>query len=243
MKLDLECFDLEKLLNDSPIVLSTQSLKTIEQCCRTVQDDRLFFGITGEPGFGKSLAFKYYKNNNENVYFITIEQSMSSRSLYFDLAKQLGVKEIDFKTVQLNSLIRSVSYALNHSGARNLIILDEAGKFTAKKLLYLHELRDATDATTGIIIAGPIYFRRNIEELKDRNKQGIPELFRRIQSWVSIDPPTDQEKTKFCEEKGIKDPYLIKAFIKESATLSELENRVIQARVFARQEMRSNKDK
>ena len=237
MELDLTYFDLEKILNEKPILLATSSLQTIDSCCKAVQGHKLFFGITGEPGFGKSASFEQYKKSHENVYYITIEKSMNSRGLYFDLAFQLGIKAIDFNKVQLNALIRSVSYALNNSSNSNLIILDEAGKFNATRLLYLHELRDATKATTGIIVAGPTYFRNNLETWSINQREGIPELCRRIQSWVNIDPPTKEEKTIFCKERGIKDPYLIKEFVKESISYGDLDNRIIQAKMFVLQEL------
>lgn len=242
MELDLSHFDLEAIRTDKKLVLETNGLNTIIRCCTTVQEHNLFFGITGEPGFGKSLSFDYYQQNHPNVLFVTVEKSMNSKDMYFDLARQLGIKEIDFSKTQLNAMIRAVSFALNNTGANNLIIIDEAGKFNSRKLLFLHELRDATKHTTGIIIAGPMYFRRKIESWTEDQKEGIPELYRRIQSWINIDPPTKDEMIAFCKGKGIKDNTLIRAIINESANFGELDNKVTQARIFVLQELSTQTD-
>jgi hypothetical protein len=242
MELDLSHFDIEAIKSDKKIILETNGLNTILRCCKTVQEHNLFFGITGEPGFGKSLSFDYYRQKHPNVFFITVEKSMSSKDMYFDLARQLGIKEIDFSKTQLNPMIRAVSFALNNSGASNLIIIDEAGKFTARKLLFLHELRDATKESTGIIIAGPMYFRRKIESWTEDQREGIPELYRRIQSWINIDSPTKEEMVAFCKGKGIKDLALIKAMVNESKNFGDLDNKVTQARIFVLQELNAQKE-
>lgn len=237
MELDLSYFDIEAIKSNKKLILETNGLSTILRCCKTVQDHNLFFGITGEPGFGKSLSFEYYRQSQPSVFFLTVEKSMSSKDIYFDLARQLGIKEIDFSKTQLNPIIRAVSFALNSTGTNNLIIFDEAGKFTSKKLLFLHELRDATKETTGIIIAGPMYFRRKIETWMEDQREGIPELYRRIQSWTNISSPTKDEMIAFCKGKGIKDLSLVKAIVNESRNFGELDNKITQARIYVLQEL------
>lgn len=240
MNLDLSAFDLGKISRKEQVILNTNALSRIEHCCRLAQENNLFIGITGEPGYGKSTSFEYYKEHNENVFFVTIEKSMRAGDLYLDLADQLGVKGIDAKNTHLNRLIRTVSYTLNTNSSQNLIIIDEAGKITPRKLLFLHELRDATKRTTSIVLAGPQYFRQNIEEWANRQREGIPEVYRRIQDWIKIEKPTKEEMTMICRENGIKAAEYIKALINETSNLGDLWNKILQARLYVLQETQSS---
>lgn len=240
MNIDLSAFDLEKIVRKEAVMLNTKALTTIEYCCRLAQQHNMFIGITGETGYGKSTSFDYFRKNNSNVFQVTIEKSMNSADLYFDLANQLGIKGLDLNKTRLNPLIRSVSYTLNNNSHQNLIILDEAGKFTPRKLLFLHELRDATKESTGIIVAGPQYFRTKIESWANEQREGIPELYRRIQDWVTVDKPSKAEMTMLCKESGVKAPDYVKALIAESANLGDLSNKILQAKLYVLQELQSD---
>jgi len=232
-EISLADFDAEKIKDiNRDILLTTNSLNTITKCCTEAQKYNLMIGITGEPGFGKSAAFNHYNLNNENVYHLTVEKSMSSKEVYSNLNTLLGINIIDLTNISLNAIIKTIAYTLNSSGENNLLIFDEAGKFTANKLLFLHELRDATKKTTGIIVAGPPYFKKNIEKWKQEQIEGIPEVFRRIQLWVEIDPPTKKEKEILCREKGIINDFLIKSIAKECYSFGDLENKILEARLF-----------
>jgi hypothetical protein len=97
--------------------------------------------------------------------------------------------EDKFQGANLYQLITIISKRLNMDSTKKLLIVDEAGKFRPKYLEYFHEIRDNTESSTGIIFAGPEYFKENIMEWKNKGTRGIPELYRRINHWEVLDFP------------------------------------------------------
>jgi hypothetical protein len=154
---------------------------------------------------------------------------MTSRQFYIELLKVLGFTNT-FGGSNLNNLIKSISFHLSQSKQPNLLIIDEAGKFSAGQLLYLHEIRDNTRNNTGIVLSGPPYFRKNIENWKLAEKQGVPELYRRIQSWIVLEQPTMKEKRAFCAEHGILSD-LAEEICQESRDFGTLENKILESRI------------
>ena len=101
---------------------------------------------------------------------------------------------MDFRDAGLNGLIRALSYHQNKSKTKDLVIIDEAGKFSQMNLLYSHERRDNTKETTGVVLVGQPYFQNNLDRWRRKGKEGVPELWQRIQSWIELKAPSTAEK-------------------------------------------------
>jgi DNA transposition AAA+ family ATPase len=156
----------------------------------------------GDSGYGKTKSLQYFAAKKRNVYYLVVEKSMTSKRFYVELLNVLGFTN-SFRGSDLNNLIKSISFHLSQSKQSNLLIIDEAGKFNANQLLFLHEIRDSTKNNTGIVLSGPPYFNKNIEDWKLAGREGIPELYRRIQAWIQIQEPSMKEK-KALKNKGNK---------------------------------------
>lgn len=191
--MDLNNFDLN-LIKKPPVnlVLETNALSTIIENCENALEYKRLIAFIGYPGFGKTRSLEYFASKKKNVFYVVVEKSMTSKRFYIQLLNVLGFTN-SFSGSDLNSLIRSISFHLSQSKQNNLLIIDEAGKFDSNQLLFLHEIRDNTKNNTGIILSGPPYFQKNVEEWKLAGKDGIPELYRRIQSWINLPEPTRKE--------------------------------------------------
>lgn len=98
----------------------------------------------------------------------------------------------------------------------------------------MHELRDNTEHTTGIVFAGPQYFKDNIEKWKNRGVQGVPELYRRMNHWETLEPPTQQEVRAFCINSGIDDRQFISELFKTAENFADIQDRIVeQLRIMA----------
>lgn len=231
--MDSKNFDLPLITNPpAELLIETSSLKTVVENCRDALEYNRMIAIIGDPGFGKTKSLDYFKSNNSNVYYIAVEKSMTARQFHIELMKCLGFTNL-LGGSNLNTLIKSITFHLNQSKKRNLIIIDEAGKFTANQLLYLHEIRDNTTRNTGIVLSGPPYFKKNLESWKFSERQGIPELYRRIQSWIFLNPPTFKEKMTICNENGILED-LAKEICEDSTDFGILDNKILECRIAIR---------
>ena len=234
--MDLSQFDLTKIQEiQQDFVLETSNLKTIEKCCMSAQQHCRMIGIVGHAGYGKTKSLQYYASQQRNVYYFVVPKSASPKKIYFHLLNIVGFSSISFKGTDLNSLIMGLSHHLNQSGKKNLLICDEAGKFNHHQLLYLHELRDNTKASTGIVLVGPPYFRSNLEDWTTKQKEGIPELWRRIQTWIALNAPSMEEKRAFCLESGIIGNELIHQLCVNNVRLDQIENQIVEFKLAAQE--------
>ena len=191
------------------IVLKTKNFSTIQKVCFDAHENLRMAAIIGDAGLGKTTALNYYCSQYEDVYIVTVRKSMSANQFYLAVLEELGVYDQD-KDVSLHHLLRKVSWILNKNENNNLLIFDEAGKFTHTMLEYLHELRDSTLTTTGIILSGPGYFQDKVQKWVSKNVEGIPELFTRINFWQILSLPSRIEIKALCEAYELLDIETIK---------------------------------
>lgn len=189
-------------------ILTTSNFNTLQSLCKEALNKSKFFGVVGYSGAGKTTAFKAYALGKQNVYYVKSTKSMPAKEFHRQVLMALGVEGKNF-SMSIYDLIQSISARLNADGSRKLLIIDEAGKVKSDFLEYIHELRDNTEDTTGIIFAGPEYFRTNMEKWRDRGVVGVPELYRRINHWEELSRPTKAEVREFCHFNNINDTRII----------------------------------
>lgn len=209
----------------SDFILKTGNYNTIQAVCSEALSNSKFIGIVGYPGAGKTTSLRSFCKNKTNVFYVRATASMPAREFYRQILFEMGVEGENIG-LSLHDLIRDISYRLNYNETRKLLVVDEAGKFKPKFLEYIHELRDNTEHTTGIIFAGPQYFKDRIVGWKNRGVVGIPELFRRINHWEVLEPPTKNEIRAFCHYFGINDESFISELYRNCDNFGEIVNRI-----------------
>ncbi|MBX2898434.1 MAG: AAA family ATPase [Cyclobacteriaceae bacterium] len=201
----------QELIKFQETVLSTYNFKRVQALCRIAMNERLMCLITGETGFGKTTALNYFKLDNKKVIMVTVHASSgSSRSFWAsvissipDLIKHERVDPLEWN---VHMLLRKLSRFLNDN-PESLLIIDQANKFSYRGLEYLHELRDLTIETTGIVLSAPAYFKENLNKWCRKDKPGVPELVRRIQHFEELHPPSTVEVKAFCNHYGVEEQY------------------------------------
>lgn len=205
----------------SKYIVATSNFNTIKEICQEAQNNAKMISIVGYPGAGKTTALEYYSSQNELCYYLRVEPSMSAKNFYNRILNVMGVEGKDIGTT-LHDMINDISYRLNYNMNRKLIIIDEAGKFKSKLLEYLHELRDKTQNTTGIILAGPDYFHDNMLKWKNKGIIGVPELYRRINHWEYLSEPKISEARAICKIVGLEDDNVMREIFKSSENFAEI---------------------
>lgn len=210
-------------------IIETDNLITISQLCMTAYKESNMIGITGYPGAGKTTCFEWFTNEYKDkidVYLVTVGASMNASKFFSSIIYQITGEEVTSK-LNLNSLINKIAFLLNHDGMKKLLIVDEAGKFKKKMLEYMHELRDKTMNSTGIILAGPKYFKMNIDEWSEKNVNGIPEVQRRFNFWVSLEKkPRKQEIRAIIKSYRINDDSFINSVVSKARHFGDVENAI-----------------
>ena len=192
----------------SEVLISTANYNTIMNLCKDVHENSKMVSVIGYPGAGKTTALLNYKGKKQDVHYVRITASMNARQFHGQILNSMGV-EGSGKAGTLHDLINHICLRLTYDQTKQLLILDEAGKFKPKFLEYLHELRDNTAGMTGIILAGPEYFHENLKAWNERGVVGVPEFYRRIQHWEYLNLPSKAEVKAICNARGVHDEEII----------------------------------
>ena len=212
-------------MNTNEIILKTNNFVTQLNVCENALQNHEMIAIIGEPGYGKTTALDSFTSMHRDcVIYDRAQKSMTAKLFYSSIYNKFSGESFN-PSYSIYYYIRKVANRFNENSLNKLLIIDEAGKFSPGMLEYIHELRDLTNETTGIILAGPEYFEEHIVKWKEQKITGIPEVYSRISSWVRLMPPTNNEKIELVRAHGIHDKDFEK-FIKSSPDFRDVKNKI-----------------
>ncbi len=187
-------------------LVELDNFMSIQKACNYALENSKMIAIFGYEGAGKTIALRKFYKENRNTQFIKVRKSMTTMNFYNELLGTQSLSNRGYKSLYgIMNRLRSINYG----SEKRLLILDEVGKFKFSDLEYLHEFRDLTEESLGIILAGPEYFHDDLL-FGVRNKvKGIPEFYRRINFKIWLDRPKKKEITAICNRYEITDKKLI----------------------------------
>jgi len=206
-------------------IFETYNFDLIQEICAKAKNDSQMSLIIGYPGAGKSVGLKYFKKFNKRVYYVCVRKSMTMKEFYIELLKNFDF-EGDFKKMSLFDIINILTYKIKITNKKNLLIIDEAGKFKPNQLEYIHEIRDLTKEIMGIVLSGPGYFLDNLIKWKEKNITGIPEVYRRIEHFETLKKPTIREIRAISYGYKIMDTEVINKEFRNIESFSDLTIRI-----------------
>jgi DNA transposition AAA+ family ATPase len=210
-------------------IVSTSNFEIIQTMCGDAQFNNKMLGLIGYTGAGKTTALKDYYHNQKKVYYMVGKKSMRPKRFFATLLRQMGVSYMG----TIGDMIERIALEFNKQ-PDSLLIIDEAGKLDQTMFMYLHDLRDETIDTTGILLAGVEYFKTNLEKAVEKQKQGMPEFMGRITAWQELDPPSKNEAKAICIANGISDEKLVKELV-NIKDYRQLSNQIINAKMIIHQ--------
>lgn len=190
-------------------VIETSNFTTIYGLCADALNLHKMLAIVGYTGAGKTFALKCFCNEYPNTHYMVARKSMSARQFLRAIVQQLGIDPNDLSGNNFK-IIQKISDELN-SQRESLLIIDDAGVLSPRMLQYLYEIRENTQEHSAIIMAGVEYFQTNFQKWVAKHKEGMPEIYRRINYWQHLTPPTKSEVKAILNAYGITDQEKVKA--------------------------------
>lgn len=185
-------------------LLPTVDFVSTVKACDKARKHHFMIGLTGDTGMGKTTAISAY-SMRKNTFYVCYDKTMSPRQFFIALLRELSCP---FEG-SLNEMINRASDVVNRL-VTPLLIIDECGKLNHAMILYLHVLRDKTAGNCGIVLAGMPYFKRNLQRMAEKEKEGYAEFYRRINLWHTLVGLQPKEREQICITNGITDPARIK---------------------------------
>lgn len=195
------------------IVLETANYLEIKYACQDALINHKMISIIGDAGLGKTTAINSFKKlMKDNVYIVTVTEAMSMKIFYSSILNTFG-DESYITSQHIYFIIKSAIEQFNSNGENKLLIIDEADKLSPRMVRYLHEFRDGTKETTGIIMLGVNTLKKNLQKWRNSGIVGIPEYYSRIHSWHELNKPTKDEIKGIISAYKIDDEDFISANI------------------------------
>ena len=187
------------------IILETDNYLTTQLACTNAMINKEMIAIIGPSGSGKTTGFSSFQDKYpENVYVVNARKSMNARLFYSSITNSIADESYN-PSLPLYFCLKKAANVFLEDSSNKLLIIDEAGKFSPAMLEYLHEFREMTRETTGIILGGVEYFQTNLMMWNIKNKPGMPEVYSRISAWQTLNKPQYNEVVALIQAYGIKD--------------------------------------
>lgn len=203
------------------VIVGTANHETIQRINAEAKIKKRLVAVLGYPGAGKTLGHGYFHENHLNTYKIEATSSMRRKEFLSEILSQMGC----YFEGTIFEMVATIAYELSLKD-KPLIIIDEISKLGHNSLMDIHDLRNRTMGICGIVLSGCPYFKTNLEKEKNRQKQGIPELYSRVQAWYELEPPTKAEIAAICNANGVHDEATIKEF-QRLRNFRELSNSIL----------------
>ncbi len=173
----------------------------IRQVCEVAIEYSRFYIISGETGTGKTEALvRFSHRNSENIKYIRLRKTMTTTNFFSELAVLYGYR---YSNTRFYNSLNWIKNFVNQNDQKQLLIIDEGGRFTPEQLGFIHELRDLTVNNLGIVMAGPSYFVEDLEVWMKAKKRGVPEFFRRVNHVIPLQDLTKEEIIGVCKAYDI----------------------------------------
>lgn len=215
--------------------LNTKNFKETIKICNRALAHSLLYGLTGDSGYGKSTAFEAFNKMNLNVFILQLDKTLTPKTFYLLLLKTLRVYDWDTSS-SLSSMALHVATVLSKTGKKNLLIFDDAGRFSKSMLEFFQSIRDSTELNTGIILSGTSVFKSSFDSWVEKRARGIPELNTRIFDWVELPKPTYSDLFQIATANGVSDKKEADLLAKNSGDYRTLKNKVLKSRILKSEE-------
>lgn len=170
--------------------------------------------IIGETGCGKSYVCDLFRRKYPaDTWIVTVSQTDNITDLIEKIITALKLNaEQRTRTGRLNACIRYLAEK-RANGMMPQIIFDESEYMKQAALCAMKSLYDNLHHVCSIVLVGTDQLLTNIETLKRRNKNGIPQFYRRVKFGVRKLEPIDRRFPGFLDD--IKDREIVR-FLREN---------------------------
>lgn len=170
--------------------------------------------IIGETGCGKSYVCDIFRRKYPaDTWIVTVSQTDNITDIIEKIITALKINvEARTRTGRLNAAIRYLKEKRDN-GMEPQIIFDESEYMKQAALCAMKSLYDNLHKVCSVVLVGTDQLLTNIETLKRRNKNGIPQFYRRVKFGVRRLEPIDRRFPGFLDD--IQDREIVR-FVREN---------------------------
>lgn len=193
-------------------IVETKNFLLMNETLNEARNSRDMFAIIGEAGYGKTVAQRYYAQENKNCFLIRCEEFWLQGDLLNEILRQLGRSGI-YKPKEAFELIYNTLVTLD----KPLLMFDEPDKLKNIVLRTFISMFNRFENKCAITLTGTQYLHDRLKRGKDLNKKGFKELWSRIGgNPIQLHTTSVRDIRKILFENGITDEVEVNKIISES---------------------------
>lgn len=179
-------------------IQATPQLKEILATLQDAKDNGEVAVLIGETGCGKTFTLSLFKAKYRNeVFGIKIGNSDNLLDILDKMLAELRLSiERKTKSAKLRQIANHMK-KLSENGFDPVFVFDESEYMKQPALCSFKELFDYLNECCSLVLVGTSQLTENIEQLRKKNKAGIPQLYRRIKFRIRHLPPIDRRFQDF----------------------------------------------
>jgi DNA transposition AAA+ family ATPase len=199
----------------------------------SILEDARRFGYTsaviGETGCGKSYALDLFARKYPNdVFVVTVSQLDNIGDLLEKILERLKIAPARTKSRKLKDIAARL-LSLKADGRNPVLVFDESEYMKQAALCGIKELYDSLNRRCGIVMAGHYQLVNNINRLRRRNRDGIPQFYRRIKFGIRYLSEIDRATGFDLFLSGIEDVDLRRFLYENCENYGELHDVLVPA--------------
>ncbi|SIO12085.1 DNA transposition protein, AAA+ family ATPase [Epilithonimonas zeae] len=196
-----------------------------------VLEDAKEFGYTniiiGETGCGKSyLSDLFVKSYIKDAFKITVGSMDTISDLLDKICESLKIQSGTSKSKRIKDIIKKLT-SLKLEGYEPILIFDEAEYLKQSTLCNMKELHDHLNQHCGLILIGTDQLIKKLEQLRKKNKDGMPQFYSRIKFGIRYLKSIDTNFSEFVG--GFQDKDLVKFLQNYCTSYRELHDVLVPA--------------
>lgn len=150
--------------------------------------------IIGDTGIGKTYGLNRFKTDfPQNTYVVTVSILSNLNHILQDLGTALGVNlTVKRGAVNMNKIVNKLRQ-LKEAGKQPIVIIDESENLGLYALKALKGFYDGIKNHCPLVLIGTTQLLTRLEKLKDKDENGIPQLYRRFKAGIRQIAPINKD--------------------------------------------------
>lgn len=150
--------------------------------------------LIGNTRHGKTYStHRFVQAYPAETYLITVSSLYRLNDIINELCEVLGVDKAGSYVSRLNRIAKKLDSKMA-AGGKPQIVIDEAENMTVPVLRMCKALYDAVKDKCSLTFVGTRQFTHKVEQLKDKNVDGMPQFYARMKAGIREIDEIDKER-------------------------------------------------
>ena len=148
--------------------------------------------LIGETGSGKTFTVDIFARSYPlDCFIITVGSQDNMGDLLEKITDKIGITTEKTKSRTVRAITRKLK-SMRSDGLRPMLIFDESEYMKQPALCNMKEMYDHLYGVSALVLIGTEQLIKNIEKMRKKNRDGMPQLYRRIKFGILHLPQIDK---------------------------------------------------